>query len=86
MSKKNTISIAYYLIALLFIFIAHKFSPTNEAGFGWDIVVDVLVVIISIALLGSSLGNTASKDSSARYQVYINAAGLSGVILFLFCV
>jgi hypothetical protein len=63
---------------------AHKWSPTNMAGFGWDVVVHVLAIIISIALLATSIKRTAAKGISAKVLVYINLLGLASIILFFF--
>ena len=64
----------YYTIAIILVMIIHEISPTNLAGLGWDIVVYILSVIISIALLGRSL--VGKMDGVGRTRmVIINLVG-----------
>lgn len=82
--KKIFIAILYYLLACPLILIIHKWSPTDMAGPGLDLVIYFFAIVISIVLMIRSLIKLRTDDKSTIFYLLVNAIGTLGVILVLF--
>lgn len=61
-----------------------KLSPTNMAGPGLDIVVDIAALIISVVLFAKSVMKVQSADRSSYIPLLVNVIGIITVVLTMY--
>jgi hypothetical protein len=81
--KKTILAVIFYVIGCLLIPNIHRWSPSDMAGPGWDIVVHFLSAIGAISFLIVSVVKTKSANGLSNLNLFLNVIGSSLVIFLL---
>jgi Na+/phosphate symporter len=82
--KKTILAVIFYVIACPLIPNIHRWSPTDMAGPGWDIVVYLLSAVGAISFLIVSVVKAKSANRLSYLNLFLNVVGLSLVIFLLY--
>ena len=78
------LAILFYAIACPLILHIHRWSPTNMAGFGWDIVIYFLSAVITIVFLAKGLTKIRSGNRLSYVNLFLGVVGTLVIMILLY--